>query len=75
MVHQSSQNRVFHPGLGILHGSAHLIGKVTEPLEERHLIMPPVIDKEYIESISFSHIFFSFNIPSALRALPSDTDR
>jgi hypothetical protein len=56
VVHQSSQNRVLHPGLGILHGSAHLIGKVTEPLEERHLIMPPVIDKEYIESISFSHI-------------------
>ena len=61
VVHQSSQNRVLHAGLGILHGSAHLIGKVPEPLEERHLIMPPVIDKEDIESISFSHIIIFSN--------------
>ena len=55
MVHKCREHRIFHPGFLIRHSLADLIGKISEPLQERNLITLSVIDQKNIEFISLNH--------------------
>ena len=55
MVHKCREHRIFHAGFLIRHSLADLIGKISEPLQERNLITLSGIDQKNIEFISFNH--------------------
>ena len=71
MVHKCREHRIFHPGFLIRHSLADLIGKISEPLQERNLITLSVIDQKNIEFISLNH--FIYHLLIFHQALLSDT--
>ena len=73
VVHQCREHGIYHSCSVIFDDRADLPGKITEFLEQRQLITPPVIDKEnfkFVSSIVHNYVFNACLL--CLRAHPSD---
>ena len=73
VVHQCREHGIYHSCSVIFYDRADLLGKITEFLEQRQLITPPVIDKEnfkFVSSIVHNYVFNACLL--CLQARPSD---